>query len=161
MYAMEEGAAAVQENLGVRRLHNLYEVVDVDLEQLQELCTAGSADGAEVRGVTTMPGMVWSSSGCEGNVPTASATYEAATSRAVSEAAQKNGGLNAQPIWRADGTTISTGWPGWFGRTYAKLYSSPSALFNRQKPSFTSHFAIKIFASSGASANAWMSRFNT
>ena len=44
------------------------------------------------------------------------------------------------------------------GRTYAKFHSSPAAQSRRQKPSFISHFAMKIFASSAEVAKAWMRR---
>ena len=40
------------------------------------------------------------------------------------------------------------------GETYAKFHSSPCSQSNRQKPSFMSHFAKNIFASSGAAAKA-------
>ena len=45
------------------------------------------------------------------------------------------------------------------GRTYAKFHSSPSAQSSLQKPSLMSHFAMNIFASVGAVANAWMMRW--
>ena len=79
--------------------------------------------------------MVRSSSGWAGRHPFASATYVAATSRAVSDAAQKNAGDSAQPICSADGTTISTGPPGCVGSTYAKFHSWPSSHTKRQNPS--------------------------
>ena len=62
-------------------------------------------------------GIIHFSNGCSGNDPTGSAMYVSATSLAVSYAAQKNGGDNAQPICRAEGTTISIGSPGRLGKT--------------------------------------------
>ena len=63
----------------------------------------------------------------------------AATSRAVSVAAQKNGGLSLQPICRALGMTISGGSSGVFGgSTYAKLCASAAFTIMRQYPSFRS-----------------------
>ena len=55
-----------------------------------------------------------------------------------SDAAQKNGGDSAPPICRADGTTISTGFPLWCGSTYAKFHYSPSLYTILQKLSFMS-----------------------
>ncbi len=52
----------------------------------------------------------------------------------------------------------SSGVLGGCGRTYAKLYSSPSLQSKCQKPSFMSYFAMKIFALLSASANAWIIR---
>ena len=63
----------------------------------------------------------------------------AATSRAVSVAAQKNGGLSLQPICRALGMTISGLSSGVFGgRTYAKLCASVAFKIMRQYPSLRS-----------------------
>ncbi len=77
-------------------------------------------------------------------------------SRAVSVAEQKYGGDSTHPIWRDVGTMSIIGFPSSCGRTYVKFHSSPAAQSIRQKPSLISHFAMNIFASLSASANAWM-----
>jgi hypothetical protein len=77
-------------------------------------------------------------------------------SRAVSVAAQKYGGDSTYPIWRDVGTTSMIDFPSSCGRPYLKFHSSPAAQSIRQKPSLISHFAMNIFASLSASANAWM-----
>jgi hypothetical protein len=81
-----------------------------------------------------------------------------AISRAVSVAAQKYGGDSTHPIWRDVGTISFVGSFGSCGSTYAKFHSSPALQSMCQKPSLISHLAMKIFASSSASANAWMIR---
>ncbi len=50
------------------------------------------------------------------------------------------------------------GFPSSCGRTYVKFHSLPAAQSIRQKPSLISHFAMNIFASLSACANAWMMR---
>ena len=62
-------------------------------------------------GIPSASGIVFSSSGCSGSDPTGFPAYVAATSLAVSDAAQKNVRNSAQPIYRAEGTTILTGSP--------------------------------------------------
>ena len=64
--------------------------------------------------VKTLSGIGKSSNGCLclGSAPYDSRTYDAATSLAVLEDAQKNGGDSTQLICSADGTNISGGWHG-------------------------------------------------
>jgi hypothetical protein len=61
------------------------------------------------------------------------------TSRAVSDAAQKNGGDSLHPICNAVGTTSSVSSRGVFldgeGKTYVKFHASSFDTTNRQKPS--------------------------
>ncbi len=77
--------------------------------------------------------------------------YFLATSLAISMATQKYGGDSTHPIWSEVGITICIGSSSSCGRTYAKLYSSPSVQSRHQKPSLMSHFAINIFAVSSVS----------
>jgi hypothetical protein len=83
-----------------------------------------------------------------------------ATSLDVSVAAQKYGGDSTHPICSKVGTTSFVGLPSSWGSTYAKFHSSPSTQSMRQNPSLISHFAMKIFAFSSASANVCTMRDN-
>ena len=90
--------------------------------------------------------------GCR--APTGLSMYWVLTSRAVSDAAQKNGGDSTQPICSDVGTTSCTSFPGSCGNTYEKFHSSPSWQSSRQNPSLISYFTKKTLSSSDASAYA-------
>jgi hypothetical protein len=61
-------------------------------------------------------GFIYSSKQWGGN-STRSATRPCMMSLPVSVAAQKYAGLSAQPICKAEGTTMRMGWPGGSGMT--------------------------------------------
>jgi hypothetical protein len=80
--------------------------------------------------------------------------YCSATSRAVSNVAQKYGGDSIHPICNDFGFTSFVLWHPTSGKTYAKFHSSCTVQSMHQNPSLMSHFAIKTFASSSAEAMA-------
>jgi hypothetical protein len=91
---------------------------------------------------------------CAGRAPSCVLIYSTAKSLAVSDAAQKYGADSTQPICSELGTTRCRGSPGSCGQMKQKFHSSHSRQLSLQKPSWTSHFAIRTTASSSTSANA-------